>query len=226
MSFAQPGQAQTCGSAACVEKGSSQQESQVSGPLGPSSVVNQPASSQRRPGQPVSLNEQAQMRVAALRGRIQGRQNRTGVEFGTGNTTGSLLHHEHGGGEPGEAKLIVGWQARSYLTRHEIIALHLAKSLGGAEFYPACSQLMVGASGTGVPDPLGGHLPGACSDNDPGIFDSQVFDACAPYIHLPRSSCRCICERWHFHSWKRNHDRIFKGNGNPDRWCHWDIDDV
>lgn len=113
MSFAQPGQAQTCGSAACVEKGSSQQESQVSGPLGPSSVVNQPASSQRRPGQPVSLNEQAQMRVAALRGRIQGRQNRTGVEFGTGNTTGSLLHHEHGGGEPGEAKLIVGWQARS-----------------------------------------------------------------------------------------------------------------
>ncbi|EDR01287.1 glycoside hydrolase family 61 protein [Laccaria bicolor S238N-H82] len=114
----------------------------------------------------------------------------------------------------------------NYLTRHEIIALHLAKSLGGAEFYPACSQLTVGASGTGVPDPLGGHLPGACSDNDPGIFDSQVFDACAPYIHLPRSSCRCICERWHFHSWKRNHNRIFKGNGNPDRWCHWDIDDV
>ena len=132
MSFTQPGLAQTCGSTACMEKGYSQQgitlcivselrrysrvmsltESQVSGPLGPSSVVNQPASSQRRPAQHVSLNEQAQMRVAALRERIQGRQNRTGVEFGTGNTTESLLHHEHGGGEPGEAKLIVGWQVR------------------------------------------------------------------------------------------------------------------
>lgn len=132
MPFTQPGQAQTCGSATCMEKGSSLQgitlfivselrqysrvmsstESHVSYPLGPSSALNQPAPSQRRPGQPVSLNEQAQMRVAALRGRIQGRQNRTGVEFGTGNTTESLLHHEHGGGEPGEAKLIVGWQVR------------------------------------------------------------------------------------------------------------------
>jgi len=133
MSFMQPGQGQTCGSTACMEKGFSCQgitlfivselrqdsrvmsltESQVSGPLGPSSAVNQPVPSQCHPGQPVSLNEQAQMHAAALRERIQGRQNQTGVEFpGTGNTTESLLHHEHGGGEPGEAKLIVSWQVR------------------------------------------------------------------------------------------------------------------
>ena len=95
MSFTQPGLAQTCGSNACMEKGSSQQgiplcvvsklqrylhvmsltESQVSSPLGPSSVVNQPASSQCCPAQHVSLNEQAQMCVAVLCKRIQGRQN-------------------------------------------------------------------------------------------------------------------------------------------------------
>lgn len=70
----------------------------------------------------------------------------------------------------------------NYLVRHEIIALHLATALGGAEFYPACSQLTVGGSGTGVPDPSElVSLPGAYSDNDPGIFDPQVFDASAPY---------------------------------------------
>ncbi|EDR06919.1 glycoside hydrolase family 61 protein [Laccaria bicolor S238N-H82] len=43
----------------------------------------------------------------------------------------------------------------NYFVCHEIIALHLATSLSGAEFYPACLQLMVGASGTEVPDPSG-----------------------------------------------------------------------
>ena len=95
MSFMQPGQAQTCGSTACMEKGFSHQgitlfivselrqdscvmsltESQVSGPSGPSSAVNQPVPNQRHPGQPVSLNEQAQMHAAALCEIIQGRQN-------------------------------------------------------------------------------------------------------------------------------------------------------
>ncbi|EDR05413.1 glycoside hydrolase family 61 protein [Laccaria bicolor S238N-H82] len=66
------------------------------------------------------------------------------------------------------------------------MALHLAISLGGAEFYPTCSQLTVGASGTGVPDPSGlVNLPGAYSDNDPGIFYSQMFDASAPKDTFP-----------------------------------------
>ena len=71
----------------------------------------------------------------------------------------------------------------NYFIRHEIIALHLATAFGGAEFYPACGQLTVGGSGTGVPDDSElVSLPGAYSDNDPGIFDPQVFDASAPYI--------------------------------------------
>ena len=70
----------------------------------------------------------------------------------------------------------------NYLIRHEIIALHLATSFNGAEFYPSCTQLQVGGSQTGGPkDSELVSLPGAYSDNDPGIFDPDVFNAGAPY---------------------------------------------
>jgi hypothetical protein len=70
----------------------------------------------------------------------------------------------------------------NYLLRHEIIALHLATSMGGAEFYPGCIQLSVGGSQTGKPassDLV--SIPGAYKDSDPGIFDPSVFDTNAPY---------------------------------------------
>ncbi|KAJ6551904.1 glycosyl hydrolase family 61-domain-containing protein [Mycena capillaripes] len=71
----------------------------------------------------------------------------------------------------------------AYLIRHEIIALHLATVKGGAEFYPSCSQIRVGGSGTGVPkDSELVSLPGAYSDTDPGILVPDVFDSPpAPY---------------------------------------------
>ncbi|KAI0056896.1 hypothetical protein BV25DRAFT_1831790 [Artomyces pyxidatus] len=62
-----------------------------------------------------------------------------------------------------------------YLIRHEIIALHLANSLGGAEFYPSCTQVRIGGSGTGTPNATV-LFPGAYNDNDPGIFDPDVFN--------------------------------------------------
>jgi len=71
----------------------------------------------------------------------------------------------------------------NYMIRHEIIALHLATSFNGAEFYPGCAQLRVGGSQTGVPkDSDLVSLPGAYSDNDPGIFDPTVFDNNAKYV--------------------------------------------
>ncbi|KAF8266394.1 glycosyl hydrolase family 61-domain-containing protein [Lactarius quietus] len=68
-----------------------------------------------------------------------------------------------------------------YLVRQEIIALHLAVTLGGAEFYPSCTQINVGGSQTGTPNQTV-TFPGAYSDNDPGIYDPSVFDAGATYI--------------------------------------------
>ncbi|RDX45012.1 hypothetical protein OH76DRAFT_1408439 [Lentinus brumalis] len=68
-----------------------------------------------------------------------------------------------------------------YLMRHEIIALHLADSKGGAEFYPSCIQLRIGGSGTGTPDNTV-QFPGAYSDTDPGIWDPTVFNDDDKYV--------------------------------------------
>ncbi|KAE9390573.1 hypothetical protein BT96DRAFT_865488 [Gymnopus androsaceus JB14] len=71
----------------------------------------------------------------------------------------------------------------NYIIRHEIIALQLAVSVGGAEFYPSCSQISVGNS-----DQTGGPtedelvlLPGAYSDTDPGIYDPNIYNPGASY---------------------------------------------
>ncbi|GJJ09015.1 hypothetical protein Clacol_003236 [Clathrus columnatus] len=62
-----------------------------------------------------------------------------------------------------------------YLVRHEIIALHLGNELGGAEFYPSCSQIRISSNnGTVVQPNQTVSLPGAYNDTDPGIFVPTV----------------------------------------------------
>ena len=56
-----------------------------------------------------------------------------------------------------------------YLVRHEIIALHIAQTVGGAEFYPSCHQLKVSGSGTVTPTKLV-SFPGAYKNHDPGVL--------------------------------------------------------
>ncbi|KAL7278180.1 hypothetical protein ACG7TL_008153 [Trametes sanguinea] len=67
-----------------------------------------------------------------------------------------------------------------YLIRHEIIALQLAVSMGGAEFYPSCTQVRVGGNGNGMPNATV-SFPGAYSDSDPGIFDPNVYNPGSSY---------------------------------------------
>ena len=55
----------------------------------------------------------------------------------------------------------------------QIIALHLAVTEGGAEFYPSCTQVQVTGNGNGQPNQTV-NFPGAYSDDDPGIFDPSV----------------------------------------------------
>jgi len=70
-----------------------------------------------------------------------------------------------------------------YLIRNEIIALHLAVTLGGAEFYPTCVQVKVGGSQTAVASSSElVSFPGAYSDTDPGIYDPNVYDPSATYV--------------------------------------------
>jgi hypothetical protein len=56
-----------------------------------------------------------------------------------------------------------------YLFRVEHIALHVATSEGGAQFYLSCAQVNVINGGSGSPSPLVA-FPGAYSATDPGIL--------------------------------------------------------
>ncbi|TCD71381.1 hypothetical protein EIP91_010087 [Steccherinum ochraceum] len=79
-------------------------------------------------------------------------------------------------GKPLTVSLPSNLKAGNYLVRHEIIALHLASTIGGAEFYPSCTQLKVGGDGTGVPSANElVSIPGAYKDTDPGIHISNPY---------------------------------------------------
>lgn len=68
-----------------------------------------------------------------------------------------------------------------YLVRHELIALQIAQTEGGAEFYPSCTQINVDGSETGTPsDSDLVSLPGAYSDTDAGIL-VNAYDASLDY---------------------------------------------
>jgi len=100
---------------------------------------------------------------------------------------------------------VLGWPANvtlpptlapgQYLIRHEIIALHLANEMGGAEFYPSCTQVshvlfiayitcqsrplqvnIQGDQSAVAPTSDEVTFPGGYSDDDPGIYDPTIFD--------------------------------------------------
>jgi len=56
----------------------------------------------------------------------------------------------------------------NYLMRGEIIALHQAENIGGAQPYVDCSELTI--TGGGKATPAGVAIPGAYKDTDPGIL--------------------------------------------------------
>ncbi|KAH8099605.1 glycoside hydrolase family 61 protein [Cristinia sonorae] len=56
-----------------------------------------------------------------------------------------------------------------YLVRMEAIALHVAQSYGGAQFYISCGQVQVTNGGSGKPGPLVA-IPGVYTGYEPGIL--------------------------------------------------------
>ncbi|KAI0752954.1 glycoside hydrolase family 61 protein [Daedaleopsis nitida] len=56
-----------------------------------------------------------------------------------------------------------------YLVRVEHIALHVAQTYGGAQFYISCGQINVTGGGSGTPGPLVA-IPGVYTGNEPGIL--------------------------------------------------------
>lgn len=70
----------------------------------------------------------------------------------------------------------------NYLIRGEIIALHGAYALNGAQPYVGCVEVTVGGSGTASPSPNSlVSFPGAYSNNDPGIYLS-IYQGIRNYV--------------------------------------------
>jgi len=68
----------------------------------------------------------------------------------------------------------------NYLIRAEIIALHEAYKLNGAQPYVDCAELTITGSGTAKPTAIA--IPGAYSPNDPGIFFDIYASPMATYV--------------------------------------------
>jgi hypothetical protein len=92
----------------------------------------------------------------------------------------STRNYDTVNGRPASVTLPTKVAPGDFLVRREIIVLHLAVTLGGAEFYSSCTQIRVGDSQTGTPNQTV-FFPGACNDNDPGIYDPSIYSPGAPY---------------------------------------------
>ncbi|KAI1313312.1 carbohydrate-binding module family 1 protein [Xylaria venustula] len=93
-----------------------------------------------------------------------------------------------------------------YLLRAEVVALHVASSSGGAQFYMTCYQLTVTGSGSAAP--AGVKLPGAYAASDPGILVNihaamTTYIAPGPTVYsggstksagAPCAACESTCE--------------------------------
>ncbi|KAG0647413.1 putative endo-beta-1 [Hyphodiscus hymeniophilus] len=66
-----------------------------------------------------------------------------------------------------------------YLLRAEVIALHVAGQLDGAQFYMSCYQITVTGGGSASPPTV--LLPGAYSANDPGIL-INIYQTMTTYV--------------------------------------------
>ncbi|KAF7798203.1 hypothetical protein EIP86_009420 [Pleurotus ostreatoroseus] len=71
-----------------------------------------------------------------------------------------------------------------YLIRHEILALHLGNEPDGAEFYPSCTQVRIGGSGTDTPNSTV-TFPGAYDLSDPGILVPDIYNPGFVYTDFP-----------------------------------------
>ncbi|KZT66925.1 lytic polysaccharide monooxygenase [Daedalea quercina L-15889] len=75
-----------------------------------------------------------------------------------------------------------GLEPGAYLIRNELLSLQNAMALGGAEFYPSCTQVRIQGNGTGVPVSNSTvTFPGAYNATDPGILVDAYTDPDKPY---------------------------------------------
>lgn len=74
-------------------------------------------------------------------------------------------------------------KAGDYILRHEIIALHSAYAVGGAQFYPSCANIRVTGSGTESPPGIVGQQ--LYTSTDPGVHYNIYNDETKPTYQIP-----------------------------------------
>jgi cellulase len=69
----------------------------------------------------------------------------------------------------------------NYLLRHELLALHAAGSVNGAQFYPVCANLEITGTGSAVPTDTV-KFPGGYKSDDAGILINIYYPVPTTYV--------------------------------------------
>jgi lytic cellulose monooxygenase (C1-hydroxylating) len=81
--------------------------------------------------------------------------------------------------------------AGNYVLRNEILALHSAYGVGGAQFYPQCANIQVTGGGNSTPSGLIGMS--LYDENDPGVHYNIYNDESKPVYQMPGPPlCTCF----------------------------------
>lgn len=74
-------------------------------------------------------------------------------------------------------------KAGNYILRHEILALHSAYDVGGAQFYPQCANIQITGRGRHIPPGVVGTS--LYNETDPGVHYNIYNDELKPVYQLP-----------------------------------------
>jgi cellulase len=88
--------------------------------------------------------------------------------------------------------LPTGLPSGEYLLRSEMLALHSAQSLGGAQFYIGCAQLKIEGTGSGTCTPTI-ELPGAYKEDDANIYIPNVYNGYDPTTYSAPGGAVAAC---------------------------------
>ncbi|KAF2681006.1 carbohydrate-binding module family 1 protein [Lentithecium fluviatile CBS 122367] len=92
-----------------------------------------------------------------------------------------------------EFTLPIGLASGQYLLRSEMLALHGAQTIGGAQFYIGCMQIKVTGTGSAGSCTPSIELPGAYNANDANIYIPNVYNGFDPTNYTapggPVASC-------------------------------------
>ncbi|KAF7853062.1 hypothetical protein EAF04_010801 [Stromatinia cepivora] len=89
-------------------------------------------------------------------------------------------------------KLPTGMASGEYLLRSEMLALHGAQTVGGAQWYIGCAQLSItGTSGDSCGPSI--ELPGAYNATDPSIYIPNVYNGFNISTYTPPGGAVATC---------------------------------